>query len=166
MSSASLTAPFKYRLQTLLDLKLERKEELQRDLAQRLAELAAEQKAHQELEAARARMEEKLASLKRVPLGMSGLAIQQYRDYLRGLVMDVEAARDAEFSQRLRVQEFQDNVGKARRALAECSREVEVLNKHRDRLEKRFLKEAERKEAADQDEIGSMLFSRGRRSIR
>ncbi|MBV9508138.1 MAG: flagellar export protein FliJ [Acidobacteriia bacterium] len=166
MSSASLTAPFKYRLQKLLDLKLERKEELQRDLAQRLAELAAEQKAHQELEAARARMEEKLASLKRVPLGMSGLAIQQYRDYLRGLVMDVEATRDAEFSQRLRVQEFAENVAKARRVLAECSRELEVLNKHRDRLEKRFLKEAERKEAADQDEIGSMLFSRGRGSTR
>jgi flagellar protein FliJ len=159
-------APFRYRLQPLLDLKLERRDEVQRDLALRLKELASEQKALEELVQGRARMEEKLFRSRRDVLagadGASGLAIRQRTDYLRGLTTDLEAAKDAEFSQRMRVREFEERVAKTRRQLADCSREVEVLQKHREHLEKRFVREGEQKDAAEQDEIGSAMFTRRR----
>jgi flagellar export protein FliJ len=159
---------FKYRLQPLADLKLERRDQAQRDLALRVAELAAEQKALEDMRSKRVRMEELLAASRSGLLagaeGASGLAVIQRTDYLRGLATDLEAAKDAEFSQRFRVREFEGQVVKARRLFADCSREVEVLDKHRERLEKRFLRENEKRGAAEQDEIGSTMFNRGRQT--
>jgi flagellar export protein FliJ len=151
---------FKYRLQPVLDMKLERKEQRELELGGCVSELAAEQKALEELRIAQARMEERLAEAQRIPVGVSGADIRQYFDYLRGLKADVEAAREAEFSQRLRVRDFEEKVSQARQLLTDSLREVEILNKHRDRLEKRFRNDAEKKEAADHDEIGNMIFSR------
>ena len=153
---------FKYRLQPLLDVKSERKQQAQRDLGQRMADLKTEQDALGEMQAERERVEKKLEAAKFVPLGGAAGAsvesIRQYTDYLRGLGADVEKARDAEFSQRLRLREFEDRAAAARRHLADCSRELEVLNKHRERLEQRFVRAEEKKDAAEQDEIGSAMF--------
>jgi flagellar export protein FliJ len=161
-------ARFTYRLQRLLDVKIERKEQLERNLVQCQRELVAEQEALDELRRAQARIEEKLTVSKRSILGgsagVSEHVIRQRTDYLHGLASDLEAAKNAEFSQRLRVREFEERLAEARHLLAEGSREVEVLNKHRDRLEKRFLKELEKQEAAEQDEIATSMFNQGRRA--
>jgi flagellar biosynthesis chaperone FliJ len=79
------------------------------------------------------------------------------------LAADVEAGKGAVAAQRIRVGEFQDLVAEARQHLAEAARDVEVLNKHRERLEKSFLSTLERKEAQEQDEMGSIIFNHGRR---
>jgi len=59
----------------------------------------------------------------------------------------------------LLIEDCKEQVDLAQRHLAKCSREVEILNKHREKLEQRFRREAERKEALELDEIGNMLYS-------
>jgi flagellar export protein FliJ len=159
-------APFQYRLQPLLDLKLERRKQLELALAQKQKELAAEQEALAELEHTQAGLEEKLAQSRRSVLGQgaNGYTLGLFTEYLRGLAGDVEAGKGAVSAQRVRVGEFQERVAEARRLLAEAVREVDVLNKHRDRLEKRFQKTVERKEALEQDEMGGIIFNQRRRA--
>jgi flagellar export protein FliJ len=161
-------ARFTYRLQQLLDLKLERKEQLQQELGRRQRELAAEQEAGEELRRQRILVQENLtaaqSSMRGGTQGTSGRIIQQHADYVRGLSADLSAAKDAEFAQELRIREFEGRVASARRLLADCSREVEVLNKHRDRLERRFLKELEKREAIQQDDITNSKFHPERRA--
>ena len=159
---------FKYRLQPLLDLKVERKAQLQLELAARQKELAAEQEALVEMTGNRTRMQDKLAASRKELLnrsgGSSGRIIEQHKNYMMGLTADLEAAKAAEFAQHSRVRKFEENVEKARQALAECSREVDVLNKHRSRVQKRFLEAAERQEAVEQDEMSNAIFNRRRGS--
>jgi flagellar biosynthesis chaperone FliJ len=161
-------ARFTYRLQQLLDLKLERKDQLQQELARRQQELAAEQEAGEELRRERMEVQENLKAARSSMLGStqgaSGRAFGQRADYVRGLTGDLAAAKDAEFAQELRIREFEERVAAARRVLADCSREVEVLNKHRDRLERRFLKELEKREAIQQDDITNSKYHPERRA--
>jgi flagellar biosynthesis chaperone FliJ len=161
-------AVFQYRLQLLLDLKLHRREELERALAERQRELAAEKVALAELERAQEAMKCKLAEALRARLtaGSSacGYTLGLHSEYLRGLNGDVQAANGAASAQRVRVGEFQDRVAEARRQLSEAAREVEVLKKHRDRLEKSFRRAAEKKEALEQDEMGGITFNQRRRA--
>ncbi len=160
-------APFQYRLQPLLDRKLERREELERALAARLRELAAEEEALAELERAQDALKTKLVEALRARLNIGsqtdGHSLRMHTQYLRGLTADVETGKGAVAAQRVRVGEFHDKVTEARQQLAEAAREVEVLNKHRERLEKAFLKAAERKEALEQDEMGGIIFNQRRR---
>ena len=160
-------AAFRYRLQPLLDLKLERREELERALAKRQRELAAEEEALAELGRAQDAMKSKLVEALRARLSAGahtdGHTLRLHTQYLRGLTADVETGKGAVAAQRVRVDEFQDRVAEARRQLAEAAREVEILDKHRERLEKAFLKAAERKEALEQDEMGGIIFNQRRR---
>jgi flagellar export protein FliJ len=155
---------FKYRLQPLLDLKNDQKSQLQTSVVQCQKELAAEEEELAALQRIESQREEKLREARRAmfggSVGSTGLAIQQYRDYLSGLATDLETARNSTFSQQLRVSEFEAKLAEAKRQLAECLREIDVLTKHRDRLQQRFLKAAELKEAAVQDEIGTTMFVR------
>jgi flagellar biosynthesis chaperone FliJ len=76
----------------------------------------------------------------------------------------LKAAGEAVIVQQLRVHEFEDLVTEARRELAECTRQVEILNKHRERLASRFRREMEAKEAREQDEMGNIIFLRKRQA--
>jgi flagellar export protein FliJ len=159
---------FKYRLQPLLDMKIERKDELEAALAQRRKELKAEQEALAELARAQEALTAKLADALRARLGAgagaNGHVLGQHTEYLRGLAGDVTAGKGAVSAQRLRVREFEARVTEARCLLAEAVREVDVLNKHRERLETRFRRALERKEAVDQDEMGGIIFNQKRRA--
>lgn len=159
---------FKYRLQPLLDLKVDRKSQLQMAVAQCQNELSAEQEALAQLRREESQLEEKLAERRRNVLtgsdGSTGLAVQQYKDHLSGLAADLQLAKNSVFSQLLRVREFEEKVAETRRQLTECSREVDVLSKHRDRLQRRFLRVAQANEAAQHDEIGTTMFIHGRRA--
>jgi flagellar biosynthesis chaperone FliJ len=155
---------FKYRLQTLLDLKIDRKAELQVCVAQRHKELAAEQEELEQLQQTEKQLEEKLLQARRAMLsdsvGSTAVAIRQHRDYLSGLAADLEMARNSTFSQQSRVRKFEEKLAEAKRQLTECLREIDVLTKHRDRLQQRFLRAVEAREAAEQDEIGAVMFLR------
>jgi len=159
---------FRYRLQLLLDLKIERRQDRERALAERQRELAAEQTALAELEREQERLESVLREGRRSRLvagaAADGHKLQLRTQYLLGVASDVEIGRGAVSAQRLRVGEFQDRVAQAREALAEAAREVEVLKKHRERLEKRFLRLLEQREMQEQDEMGGILFNQRRRA--
>ena len=161
-------AKFQYRLQPLLDLKTERKEQCELALAERRRELAAEQEALVELEEKRVRVGAALTDALRSRLaagaGASGLALAQQTDYLRGLTADLTEAKSAVIAQQLRVREFERRVETARRQLADAVREVEVLEKHRERLQQRFAREQERKDALEQDDMGNVIFNQKRRA--
>ena len=161
-------APFRYRLQPLLDLKLERRAELERVLAVRQRELAEEEEALVDLERIQEGLKFKLAEALRARLSADshadGRALELHTQFLRGLAADVKSGNGAVAAQCIRVGEFQDRVTEARRQLAGAAREVEVLNKHRERLEKSFLRAVERKETLEQDEMGAIIFNRRRRN--
>jgi flagellar export protein FliJ len=156
-------ASFQYRLQPLLDLKIERKKQLELALIQAQKELAAEKEALKELERAQAELEDRLVQSRRSALdpkkGTSGYKLALHTEYVRGLVGDVETAKGAVTAQQTRIGEFEQRVVEARRLLFEAVREVEVLKKHRERLEKRFQKAVERKDALEQNEMGSIIFN-------
>src|SRR5262245_45698136 len=163
-------AAFRFRLQPLLDRKIETLEEARKALQARREELAAEEA---RLEECRARVREltaKLEDLRRNIMTpapdntISGDEVRRRAEYLKALGLDVEAAKDAVFAQKLVVDECADKVKDAERYLAQCRRAVEVLEKYRDRLAERFRREQERKEAAEQDEIGNVLYMSRRRA--
>jgi flagellar biosynthesis chaperone FliJ len=160
-------AQFRYRLQTLLDQKIRAKEGAQMALGAAQHELRA---SRDELEVCRRAQEacsEKLrnARAERVSLktgGSSGEIMRWRRDHIVRLQDERDQASDATRSQELSVSETEERVAAARTMLATRSRDVEVLEKHRARLEGRHNQAAERKEAIDQEEMANVIFLRGR----
>ena len=130
---------FKYRLDPLLNQKAQVK--------QRQAELLSTKE----------RVRNELLS----PGGVKPLTGEEVRrrlDHLRGVDQDVESARGEVFAQKQAVDESQERLIQARQYLAECAREVEVLEKHRDKAEAHHEKQLERKEAHELDEVAGRLF--------
>lgn len=158
---------FHYRLQPLLDKKAHLKEAAQRALGDRQNELRAEREALERCGKEQERLERELARARAAVLGAAqgstGVLIGARKDYVRGLAADLVAAADTLAAQETRVRDAEDRVAAARTELAERSREVDVLEKHRARLEQRFRHEAERKEALEQEEMGNVMFLRRRR---
>jgi flagellar biosynthesis chaperone FliJ len=160
---------FRYRLQPLLDQKLERKKEAEEAFAERQNELRAEQERLAQLECTVEELTRKKSQLRRERLSsparqpLTGHQIQQRTEYLHAVEVDLEGAKDAVFSQRMTIAEAEERVAEARRELGRATREVETLDKHRNKLEERFRREVERKDAVEAEEIGNMLYMRNRR---
>ena len=160
---------FKYRLDPLLNHKTQVKQDAEQSLAARSRELTEEERRLAEVK----QHEAELLSLKERtknellnPGGgkqITGEEIRRRLDYLRGVDHDVETARGEVFAQKQVVDESQEKLIQARQFLAECAREVEVLEKHRNKAEARYIQQAERKEANELDEIGAHLFISKRR---
>jgi flagellar biosynthesis chaperone FliJ len=156
---------FSYRLQPLLDQKLEREQEAERaqverrrDLRESEARLAGLQSRQVELEAARTACRNGLLSGE-----STGDEIRRRRDDLSLAARRVEDIKDEVMAQRIEIEERMELLENASAALAAATREVEVLNKHRSRSERRWLAEFERKEAIEQDEIAAAIFQTRRR---
>ena len=147
-----------------------RKEQAAKALSERRKELLAEQKALEDMKRREQELVARRQDLRKRVLetepgqSLTGDRIQQRRQYVEALGLDIEAARDAVFSQRLVVDECEEKVAQAQAEMLKSQRDVEVMNKYRERLEQRFRREEERKEELDQDEIGNMLFMSRRRS--
>jgi flagellar biosynthesis chaperone FliJ len=160
---------FKYRLDPLLNQKAQIKQDAEQSLVARSRELTEEEKRLAEVK----QHETELLSLKERakhellnPGGgtqITGEEIRRRLDYLRGVDHDVETARGEVFAQKQAVDESQEKMIQARQFLAECAREVEVLEKHRDKAEARYVQQVEKKEANELDEIGAHLFISKRR---
>jgi flagellar biosynthesis chaperone FliJ len=76
---------------------------------------------------------------------------------LSGLKLDLQAAQSGVFSQQVFVDQAREGVREAQEALQVCRREVDVLDKYREKAEKRFLQEAAYREELEQDEIGNVM---------
>lgn len=160
---------FKYRLDPLLNQKNQVKQDAEQSLAARSRELTEEEKRLAEVkqhEAELLSLKEKAKMALLNPGGgkeITGEEIRRRLDHLRGVDHDVDTARGEVFAQKQAVDESQEKLIQARQFLAECAREVEVLEKHRDKAEARYVQQVERKEANELDEIGAHLFISKRR---
>src|SRR5689334_19140262 len=136
-------ALFRYRLQNLLDQKIEAKEEAQQVLAEAQGQLQTEQN---ELEARRREQESSADVLRRARAervspsieASSGEWMRLRRDHIARLMDEYDAASDAMRAQELNVTETEERLLDARATLASRSRDVESLEKHRAKLERRF----------------------------
>ena len=95
---------------------------------------------------------------------IAGTEIKRRVEYIKFLGQEADTAREAVYAQQLVVTEAENKLKAARQHLTECTRDVDVLNKYREKQEKRFLRAAEQKEALELDEIGNMLYTNRRRS--
>jgi hypothetical protein len=154
---------FTYRVQPLLDQRNKLKEEAAQNLFSKKQQLREATEKLIELE----RQAQVLAQKKNQlqldllvggkPAGLSGMEVRRRYEYLGAVALDLEAAKDAVFSQKMFIEDCNREVAAAQIHLTKCSRDVEVLQKHRDKLEQRFLRELEKKEALELDEIGNMM---------
>jgi flagellar biosynthesis chaperone FliJ len=161
-------AQFRYRLQTLLDQKAQAKEEAQHALAAAQQELRIQE---EELQACRREQEASADRVRRAreeivsPAsvhGSNGELMRMRRDYIGRLQDEWCNASDATAAQELAVREAEERLTAARETLTTASREVEVLEKHRARLERRFHDEVGRKETLEQEEMANVMFMQRR----
>lgn len=151
---------FQFRLQAILDQRTEEKRQTEELLASRERELAVEQRTMKELEDEQQRTEERYQrkSAERFGPGVyGGSTFSKRSDLLNGLKLDVQAAQAGVLSQQVFVDQATDLLREAQFALKERQLAVDVLEKYRQRAEKRFLQEAAYREELEQDEIGNMM---------
>jgi flagellar biosynthesis chaperone FliJ len=158
--------PFVFRLQALLDQRIDLRKQTEDELKARENGLSAGKKTLQELERAvetavalyRRRRAERSKS------GMSlGVPILIQNDALIGLEMDVQEARSAVLSQQILVDQALELVEKANVVLTSRRLDEEVLDKYRQKAKTRFAQEESYREELEQDEIGSVIYL-GRRA--
>jgi YscO-like protein len=159
---------FQFRLQALLDQRLEAKKRAGEALAGRLQELAAEQQTLQDLEKEVERLT-KLHQEKRLelakPRARQGLRLTNQTDFLQGLKLDIQAARSGVLAQQIFVEQAEEAVCKTQQVVVACQRDVDVLDKYRERVEKRFWAELAYQEELEQDEIGNVMYLSRRMNV-
>lgn len=161
---------FRYRLQPLLDQKIRAKESAEEALLERQREHHAALAREKELRELQRMLAETHQRSRRELLKQSGetplsaAAILERKAFIEGLAEDLEKARDNVFAQQLVVGQCTERLEAAKCLVAECTREVDVLEKHRSKLEKRFRDELEAKEALEQDELGNVMYLMRRRN--
>jgi flagellar export protein FliJ len=158
-------ARFVYRLEALWEQKQELKKQAETAFAARQNELREARKRLEELIEAERQAAGKKKGFRQKLLagGGEGRAIHNRVDQLRLLERHEAGARDDVFSQKLAVEECEERLEAARDEMAERSREVEVLARHREKCEQEFQNEENRKEALELDEIGATLYEARRR---
>ena len=162
-------AVFRFRLQPILEQREEAREEAAKQLAQKQKELQAAKDTLAELEGKEKGLTQKREDLRKematADKVLSAEQIRQKLVYIRAVTQDRETARDNVLAQKMEAADCEDRLRDAQKSLIDAQRAVEILRKYRDRLKARFDREAEQKEALEQDEIGNMLFmSRRERS--
>jgi flagellar biosynthesis chaperone FliJ len=153
-------AVFQFRLQALLDRRTEARQEAERVLLEREKELAVERQTMKELEeeshCAREVYDRKRTE--RLANGVhAGSSFSKRSDFLLGLKMDVQEAQSGVLTQQVFVDQASEAVQQARTAVEERRREEDVLEKYRQKTERRFLQEAAYREELEQDEIGNVM---------
>ena len=151
---------FQFRLQALLDQRTEAKKRAEELLAERDRNLAAEQQTMKELEEESHRAQERFQRKRaeRFATGVrGGTALAKHSDFLLGLKMDMQETQSGVLAQRVFVDQASEAVQQARTVLEERRRELDVLEKYRQKAEKRFLQEAAYREELELDEIGNVM---------
>jgi flagellar biosynthesis chaperone FliJ len=160
-------ATFHYRLQPLLDQRTREKDDAFKSLADVQKKLKREQEelglCLKEQEAAN----QSLMTARTQLVSHSGKSVDSQwlclkRLHIQLLVDNLSSASDATRAQEVIVDEAKDAVTSAVRALARKSQDVNVLEKHRARLEGRFVKQLQHIESIEQEEMANLVFLRGR----
>jgi flagellar biosynthesis chaperone FliJ len=96
---------------------------------------------------------------------LTGAAVQGRVNRLDIFVRDLELTRDQVFAQSAILQGRESELRKAVAAHTEAKREVEILEKYRERAKDRFDRQTQKKEDAELDEIGSIIFDASRQGL-
>jgi hypothetical protein len=157
---------FTFRLQILLDQKLELEKQARAVASEkeRLLDYARQtlEKLRQKEQGIQKQLREISSRLLLDHQVDQVLAVQRRNNYREGLAGDLKEAHEAALAQTFAVEEAEEEVTHAQTYAAQCSREVEKLEKYRDKQEARFRAEAERKEQLEQDELGTVMYLSGR----
>jgi flagellar biosynthesis chaperone FliJ len=157
---------FSFRFQSLLDRRIKERQQAEEEVASCQKELSAQKLVMKALEEDVQRVTCLYQSkhLRRTAAGVrGGRLLANESDFLAGLKLEVQAAQAGVLSQQIFVDEADQSVREAQKVLATRRLAVDVLEKYREKAEKRFLQESAYKEELEQDEIGNVIFL-GRRS--
>jgi flagellar export protein FliJ len=151
---------FHFRLQTLLDRRLDEQKRAEEDLANRQKELAFEQQTLKGLEDEVARIVALYESRRseRLAGAVRASTLSNQTDFLLALQLEIQDAQSAVTSQQVFVEQAQEAVTEANEKLAACRREVDLLENFREKAEQRFQREAAYREELEQDEIGNVMY--------
>jgi flagellar export protein FliJ len=161
---------FTYRLQPLLEQKEELKKEADREVIRREQELQAQlatleslQHRVQELVEKRQHARQELMTKPGDKGALTAADVLKRSEFIKVLGSEIHEAENDVSVQRVVIETCESDVKEAKEHAAEAQREVEVLNKHRDKQQERFRREEEAKEEVALDEIGNVLYSTRRR---
>jgi flagellar export protein FliJ len=161
---------FTYRLQPLLEQKEELKKEADREVSRReqelqtqLATLESLQRRVQELVEKRQHARQELMTKPGDKDPLTAADVLKRSEFIKVLGSEIREAESDVSAQRVVIETCESEVKEAKEQAAEAQREVEVLNKHREKQEQRFRREEEAKEEVALDEIGNVLYSTRRR---
>jgi flagellar biosynthesis chaperone FliJ len=152
---------FTFRLQTLLEQKLDSEAKAKVAVAEKQQSLHEQKTLLIRLEENERRIERSILRAREelLPVSVANTAadVQRRNDYLLALRQDLSAAKQQTLIQRFAVEEAEMHVNEAQAYALECFRESEKLSRYREKLERRFLAEAAKKEELEQDEIGTTM---------
>ena len=161
---------FTYRLQPLLEQKEELKKEADREVSRRehelqtqLATLESLQQRVQELVEKRQHARQELMTKPGAAGALTANDVLKRSEFIKVLGTEIREAESDVSAQRVVIETCESEVKEAKEQAAEAQREVEVLNKHREKQQERFRREEEAKEEVALDEIGNVLYSTRRR---
>lgn len=156
-------AKFVYRLQALLEQRIEAKDLAQQDVTAALRNLQEAQETLVELRNKERELIDNKAERRRSMFiddggGLSATELKDRVAHLKGLDLEIDEAGAEVLGQRIVVSECEEVVQTARQRLADAAREAEALVKHKAQLAERFNGELARKEELELDEAGTMAF--------
>ncbi len=145
---------FRFRLQALLDHRMEEQKQAEEVLA-------VEQGRLKEVNEEFDRLAERYKRKRTQRYGaefLSAARIIRQADYLLALELDLQAAQAGIMSQEVFVNQAREAVKEAEQQLAACRRKVDVLTKFREKAEMDHHLNAARQEELEQDEIGNVVY--------
>jgi len=162
---------FTYRLQVLLEQKERDSIDAQKALAkaesardEEIKRLRAMELRQQELVDRRNQLRRELLEGPRGSATLLARDAQERSEFLRFMASEIERAKAEVVAQGTVVEECHERVSQASATLESAKREVDLLKKHRARLEERFRRDLQAKEELALDEIGNVLYSTRRRT--
>lgn len=163
-------AKLKYRLQAVQDMRQRAKDQAaevvavrRQELADAEAELKSRKNAVFECRKKQEFQAEKLMT--EFLTGVSAKNIIGHRTYIDALKEEEKDLRKRVDEQQIVVEKAKQNVEIAVQALVEATKELKVIETHREKWETETRKELERKEQKMNDEIGSNLYQRRLKKI-
>lgn len=155
-------AVFIFRLQPLLDQKLDIEAKARSAVAEKQLILDEQQHLLDELLQNEKRIERWILHTRDELLVASvpnaGADVQRKNDYLAALRQDLSTAHNQTLIQKFAVEEAEMSLNQAQAYALECLREAKKLSRYREKLEKRFFAEAAKKEELEQDELGNTMY--------
>ena len=142
---------FRFNLQVLLDYRKQIEEGLQIDLSRIQRELANARQALISLQQEKARYEEELSRKETREVNLNESIL--YRDYLKGMRKKIKEQRD-------RVATIKIEMDAKQEELLAATKQRKVLEKIKEKHEKEFLDELQKKERAFADEVGIRRYQR------